>query len=540
MASHVAVENSGSREEQSISLPSAEEGDGDAPLQSPPSRPRSSTASHASVHLEDKETKNPDVPTAVIEVSLEFKRGRISTPILPLSRKRSDAAEDKDSRPAGLFHRMWIAYATDYASAYKTLYALVIISNFIAMASVLPGRSLHEALRRCSDAAITNLAVAVAIRQPYVINLFYHGFVGIPRSMPLWLRHTCARVYQYGAVHSGAACCSFVWFCLFLAYLAREVVVNDRPHASPETLVCASILAAFLTTIIIFALPQMRRRYHNLFERWHRFGGWMALAVFWVMLVLFQRDELKQADGAESLGMGMVKLPATWILLFVSINAIWPYLLIRKVRVVQTENLSNHAIRIYFDPKEKIIPTHGAAISRSPLKEWHSFAAISDVDGTAGGSSSIVVSKAGDWTADAISNPAPYYYMKSIHMAGPGTMAKMFSRVVFMCTGSGVGPILAVLTPLANVGLRIIWSAPQPREVFGDKICSALLRADPEAIIWDTHKSGRPDLVKIATRVYRESDAEALFFISNQRLTKVVVKELRRKGIATFSPVFDS
>lgn len=508
-----------------------------------PKQSLASSESTASSSSQDSNVKNPTTVTTH-EVGCETKNAQGSESILPLSHKRPDnVVESRRYISVRIFHRIWKMYTIDYASAYKTLFILIVLVNVIAMALTVPGRSRspHAVLAPCSNAAIANFTVAVSIRQPYMINFFYHGFWRVPRTTSLWLRHTIARLYEYGGVHSGCAISSFIWFCLFAGFLVQEAVVSRQQQTSSETVVCVIIMVMLLTTIIIFALPQMRRRYHDHFEKWHRFGGWVTLGVFWAALVLFQRDEHRHAGGSDLLALEMVKLPITWPLLFLSINAIWPWLMLRKVRVVRTENLSDHAIRIYFDPKEKIIPTHGVAISKTPLLEWHSFAAMNDFDGTAGGSSSIVVSRAGDWTSDAIRNPRPYYYMKGIHMAGPGTMAKIFHRVVFMCTGSGAGPVLAALPILVgDVGLRIIWSTPNPREVFGDKICDALLKADPDAIIWDTRKHRRPDLVEMATRVYQESSAEALFFISNQKLTKTVVGALRRKGVAAFAPIFDS
>lgn len=454
-------------------------------------------------------------------------RGKVPT-------HRPDAPRGFFSVPRKWFHTILDAWATDYASVYKLLFTLVLSANIIAMATILPGKSAHSALLPCANAAIANLTAAIFIRQPYTVNFIFHSFWRIPRSTPLWLRHQAAKVYEYGGIHSGASCASLIWFSLFAGYLAR-----DAEHSSLAVLTLVYVLLWVLICIVVFALPQMRRRFHNLFEQWHRFGGWFAIAVFWVAFVLFVRDEVKRSESG-SLGSRLVRLPIFWLLLYLSITAIWPYLLLRKVRVVRTEALSDRAIRVYFDPRERIPPQHGAGISKSPLTEWHGFAAINDFDNTEGGSSNMIIAKAGDWTADAIENPPPYYYMKGMHMAGVGSMAKIFHRVVYMCTGSGAGPLLAALTLLDDVSLRIIWSAPDPQRVFGDKICNTLARWDPKAIIWDTKANGRPDLIELATQVYRESDAEALFFISNRSLTRSVVGELRRRGMAAYAPVFDS
>ena len=65
---------------------------------------------------------------------------------------------------------------------------------------------------------------------------------------------------------------------------------------------------------------------------------------------------------------------------------------------------------------------------------------------------------------------------------------------------------------------------------------------DPDAVIIDTKKDGqrRPDLISLAETVYRESGAEAVFFISNRKLTKKVVEGLEKRRVPIFAPIFDS
>ena len=42
-----------------------------------------------------------------------------------------------------------------------------------------------------------------------------------------------------------------------------------------------------LVIMTICAVPRMRERHRDLFEATHRFGGWLALALFAVLTVLF-------------------------------------------------------------------------------------------------------------------------------------------------------------------------------------------------------------------------------------------------------------
>jgi hypothetical protein len=301
------------------------------------------------------------------------------------------------------------------------------------------------------------------------------------------------------------------------------------------------MLAMLLLSIVVTAIPQMRRRYHNTFENVHRWAGWFGIALFWVALVLFARDEANRIEAEPSLGISLVKLPAFWMLVIISLHAIYPWLLLRKVAVVRTERLTDHAIRIFFSTKEKIRPLHGIAISDRPLREWHAFAGIPPLDESDGGATSCIISNAGDWTSKTIQSPAPYYYMRGVHATGVLAMASVFRSVVIMATGSGIGPCLAVFGQIPRTRIRIIWLAPSPRKIFGDKIYDAVLRQDPEAIIWDTRKDGRrPDISQMAADLYHKIDAEAVFFISNRALTRSTIMGLRKRDIAAFAPVFDS
>ena len=75
---------------------------------------------------------------------------------------------------------------------------------------------------------------------------------------------------------------------------------------------------------------------------------------------------------------------------------------------------------------------------------------------------------------------------------------------------------------------------------FGDAICNAVLAIDERAVVIDTHAVGRKDLVTLAYNIYIEEKAEAIFCISNKRLTKHVVYELESRGVPAFGPIWDS
>ena len=69
-----------------------------------------------------------------------------------------------------------------------------------------------------------------------------------------------------------------------------------------------------------------------------------------------------------------------------------------------------------------------------------------------------------------------------------------------------------------------------------------MLEQYPQAVIWDTQMKGqaRPDIVTMVHMLYTAIEAEAVFFISNKKLTRKVVRELKLLGVPAYAPVFDS
>ncbi len=121
-------------------------------------------------------------------------------------------------------------------------------------------------------------------------------------------------------------------------------------------------------------------------------------------------------------------------------------------------------------------------------------------------------------------------------------MSLIFRSVVLVTTGSGIGPCLNLLAmdPSNRPSVRVLWSAPKPLATFGEEIVGNVRAADPESVIWDTKKFGRPDMVALTWQLLKESQAEAVFVISNPRVTKMVVYALESRGVAAYGPIFDS
>lgn len=431
--------------------------------------------------------------------------------------------------------RIWRRIRHRLLSVYQRLFSVVLIGNLIAVIILLVNkRHSHPfgpSLENLATATAANITGAILIRQEYVINALYTFFCWTPLCTPLRIRRMVAKFYHFGGVHSGCAISSLIWFILYTVLMTKQFTDGDFNEL--PIIVITYVLLALLLSICLFAIPRFRIVSHNSFEAIHRFGGWLAVALFWVDTILVSAAEARNR-GADSMGMIVIKAPTFWFLVVITFFIILPWIRLRKVEAIP-EILSDHAIRIHFN-YTKVGAVLGIRITHQPLKDWHSFASIPEADGS---SFSIIVSDAGDWTKKQIQNPSNSYWVRGIPITGVLRMAAVFKRVVVVTTGSGIGPCLSMLVS-HPMPCRILWSTPNPTATYGDTIVQAVTNADPDAMIINTKTTGRPDMVALTHHLFKESNAEAVFIISNPSLTRKVVYGMESRGIPAYGPIWDS
>ncbi|KAI0822323.1 nonribosomal peptide synthetase 12 [Trametes gibbosa] len=412
-------------------------------------------------------------------------------------------------------------------SLYRRLFGVVFVVNMAIFIATLVkgGANSHE----LGLIVVSNLFCAILMRQDYVINAFFTVACAVPSSWPMAIRRIVARVYHIGGLHSGCAISGLVWLILFTVQATRELL--NREQISVATVAVTYFILMLLVGIVLFAYPRVRSTHHDAFERTHRFLGWSATALVWCQVVLLTND---YRAPSQSLGHALVHSPALWLVVVMTASIILPWLRLRKVPV-RAEVLSNHAVRLYFDyvtPK----PGHFTRISESPLVEWHGFATISEPGKTG---YSLMVSKAGDWTSKMINDPPKELWVRGVPCYGVLRIAPLFRRVVFVATGSGIGPCAPCIFA-QRIPIRLLWTSPDVRKTFGDKFVDSILEKSPGAVIYDTRKNGKPDMVKLTYRLVKEFNAEAVCIISNQKLTRKVVYGMMSRGIPAFGAIWDS
>ena len=412
---------------------------------------------------------------------------------------------------------------------YNRLVVLVLAANLALAYAARPnwwsGHPIN--LHAISTFALANLTLAILIRQQLVINLLFRLATRAPTTWPLRIRSTLGKVYHFGGLHVGAAIAGTLWFLALAGSQTYSAAIGHNAVPAPH-LAISLALAVLLVTIVVTALPPLRQRFHNIFERAHRFAGWAVLALFWAQTI----DSA--ADGPSGVSQLWAR-PSVWILAVLTLSIGLPWLRLRRVPIL-LERPSSHAALTSFN--YGVTPFAGSSmpISVHPLLEWHSFANIPS-PGRPG--FRLIVSRAGDWTQSFIDNQPSHVWVKGIPVAGVASIVKLFTRVVWVATGSGIGPVLPHLLA-QQVPAQLVWPTRSPRATYGDALIDEILAVQPNAIIWDTTARGKPDIVGLADQAYSAFHAEAVICISNKKLTRQVVHDLKRRGIPTYGPIWDS
>lgn len=403
---------------------------------------------------------------------------------------------------------------------HNRLVALVLLGN-VAVAGFglsagwwdTPDRSLGI----MSTAVLANVALAVLIRQQYVVNALFAIATAAPTHWPLRVRATLAKVYHFGGLHVGGAVAGTGWFLGYVGVSTYAGVTGQAP-VTLAVLWLGWLILAIMIAMIATALPRFRVPRHNLFERFHRFAGWGLLALFWLHTAVV-------AQG-----------PAHFIVLGVlTASVAAPWLRLRRVPV-DVVTPSPHVALASFDYGVRPFAGSSTAVSRRPLLEWHHFANVPspERDGYR-----LTISRSGDWTASFIAERPTHVWVKGIPTAGVGNIDRLFRRVVWVATGSGIGPTLPHLLT-GDTPAHLIWSTRSARTTYGDQLVEEILAVQPGALIWETDQHGKPDLVALAYDAVQATGAEAVICISNKRTTWQVVEGMETRGIPAYGAIWDS
>ncbi|UPO77915.1 hypothetical protein [Arthrobacter sp. Helios] len=376
-----------------------------------------------------------------------------------------------------------------------------------------------------------NILFSILPRQHWMVNLISYLATRAPTSWPLRLRWRLAQYYHVGGLHVGGAIAGTFWYVAYVVLLAPAWADGEAGY-DDVSVALALVVSAVLITICVLANPGFRTRHHDVFEASHRFGTWTVLVLGWTNALLLA----KLQTPARSFSEALLTSPIFWMLVISTGLAVWPWILLRRVPIT-TERPSDHTIIVRLN--HGYVPRVGTtrAMSRHPLLGWHPFACVPAAPGESG--YRMVVSRAGGWTGDFINNPPTHVWVRGIPTVGVANAKRLFKRVLYVTTGSGIGPALGHLLTDTQ-GARLVWVTKTPRATYGDALVDEVEAAQPDAVIWNTTEQGKPDVFELSYDAFVASGADAVIIVSNKSVTGRVVSEFERRGIPAFGPIWDS
>ena len=79
-----------------------------------------------------------------------------------------------------------------------------------------------------------------------------------------------------------------------------------------------------------------------------------------------------------------------------------------------------------------------------------------------------------------------------------------------------------------------------PRKEVCRDIIATIQTSIPDAVIHNTKKLGRPDLVKMGYNLAKDFGAKAVIIIANEKTTKKVVYGLNTRGVTAHGAIWNS
>lgn len=282
------------------------------------------------------------------------------------------------------------------------------------------------------------------------------------------------------------------------------------------------------------AFPWVRNTHHNVFERHHRFVGWLGLICTWVFVIL--GDTYDPVTRSWNLnGIDLIHHQDFWFTMGMTIFIALPWFFVREVPIdIELPSPKVAIIRFKRGMQQGLL----GRISRSSIMEYHAFGIISE--GRHAKYHYMIAGVQGDFTRGLVQNPPKTIWTRELKFAGVSNTSTLYKRGIRICTGTGIGAALS--TCLQSPDWYLIWIGSEQEKTFGPTI-SRLIHEniEPERLtLWDSKaRGGRPDTMKIIKEAYHYWDAEVVFITSNFIGNSEIMQGCKEAGIPCFGTLWD-
>ncbi|KAG5639481.1 hypothetical protein H0H81_001603 [Sphagnurus paluster] len=319
-----------------------------------------------------------------------------------------------------------------------------------------------------------------------------------------------------------------------LQHLGVTTIFIDHKDNHDSVLIMGVITNIFVGISIVSAFPWVRNTHHNVFERHHRFMGWLGLLSTWIFVVLGESYDLETHSWNPD-GIRILRQQDFWFVFGMTVFVIIPWFTIREVPVdVEIPSPKVAILRFQRGMQQGLL----ARISRGSIMEYHAFGIISE--GKDAKEHYLICGVQGDFTKALVNNPPKRLWTRQLKFAGVSNTSTLYKRGIRVCTGTGLGAALS--TCLQSPDWYLIWIGSDQEKTFGPTISGLIHRnLGPDRVtLWDSKKrGGRPDVMKLIKETYISWGAEVVFITSNFQGNKEMMEGCKEAGIPAFGTLWD-
>ncbi|KAH8983546.1 hypothetical protein EDB86DRAFT_2811455 [Lactarius hatsudake] len=472
--------------------------------------------------------ENHSGPSSVATLALIDEKKKVESPLVD-SKEVVPIPKPPTTKPPPKKVSRWILWQL-WFNTYRKLFTFVFTLNMVGIGLATSGHFPY-AERYTGAMALGNLNFAILMRNE-LFGRFLYLFVNtcFAKWAPLWWRLGCTSVLQHlGGIHSGCALSGVGW-------LIVKVVNNFRHHSvnHDSILIVGAITNIAVIVSAISAFPWVRNTHHNIFERHHRFVGWLGLVLTWVFTIL--GDSYNPDTRTWNLsGQHILRQQDFWFAMGMTTFIIIPWLCVREVPVdIELPSPKVAIIRFKRGMQQGLL----GRISRTSIMEYHAFGIISE--GTHAKYHYMICGVQGDFTRSLVNDPPRTLWTRELKFAGVSNTSTLYKRGVRICTGTGIGAALS--TCIQSPHWYLIWIGSDQEKTFGPTISGLIHRhIGPERLLlWDSKlRGGRPDTMKILKEAVHTWDAEVVFITSNYIGNSEIMQGCKEAGIPAFGTLWD-
>ncbi len=404
---------------------------------------------------------------------------------------------------------------------------IAIFLNLIAWQFV---QKHNEMAEKAALVTLISLTLTIVSRS-YTVNYLMHHVIGRLGKLHAW--HTLSD--RIGFFHRFMAASTLMWL---------GIHAGHKPFTPPYIAeVLLVTLLGLVSIIIITSLAVFRRKYHNHFENIHRYGGYLAV------MLLIAYFLLTGIESSYSL-TDFLSQPESYLILAIVTMLVTPWIGVSEV-YPELVHVGPNVIGMRL-PGEPSFGTY----TRITLSNryFHPFGdSMYDFDDE--NNRVIYITPAGDRTTEVVEAAKKGRFLlteSTVRMRRfKGFMYHHanYDNILILVTGGGIAPVIPCLVLNTRTRINVLWIGKDQPEEFTQPLLESLMnKISDQEINVHLLNTNDPDLKAFTDKTYialllkacDHYNPEAVFVMSNQKLTIDAIHALKECGWKAYGATFDS